>query len=282
MSPLFIIVGVFTYAGSKLYQEFKTLNQPSLNNKKFSKVQSLISPKGQIFNKNNSQNHLQHNFTIAKVSLALAVVGSLFYLPLMLASVFGVIYTTIPILQKGYQSLFKKRKIDMAVIESITFPGLIIGKHYFIVALLNWLCYLIQSFVSKIQALKEKFRIELLQAYEKLPTVVWLLKDGAEIETSIDRLKLGDIIVVNANEIIPVDGFITKGNALIDQDLLFKESQVLEKSLGDAVFASTTIKSGKIFIQVDKWGLETKIAEEIELTVVALRNYLSGMERNYD
>jgi len=255
MSPLLVIAGVLTYAG-----------------------ESLISPEVHRQALINSQDKLQQNFSIAKVSLFLAVAGSLFYLPLMLASVVGVIYTSIPLLQKGSQSLFKKRQVDIAVIESITFPLLIMSKHYVIVALLNWLCYLIQNFVSQIQILKENFRIELLQAYEKLPKVVWLLKEGAEIETPIGSLKPGDIIVVNANEIIPIDGFITEGNALIDQKSLFKEFQAFEKGVGDAVFASTTLLSGKVFIQVDKWGGETKVAKEIELAMIAVKNYIHSME----
>ncbi|RKZ42437.1 MAG: hypothetical protein DRQ41_07020, partial [Gammaproteobacteria bacterium] len=147
MSPLLVIAGVLTYAGAKLYQDLKTLNEPSLNEKTASKVKSLISPEVHRQALINSQDKLQQNFSIAKVSLFLAVAGSLFYLPLMLASVVGVIYTSIPLLQKGSQSLFKKRQVDIAVIESITFPLLIMSKHYVIVALLNWLCYLIQNFV---------------------------------------------------------------------------------------------------------------------------------------
>jgi Cu2+-exporting ATPase len=273
MSPLFIIVGALTYAGAKLHQDLKTLNKSSLNDETPSKVTSLTSLKLQKQALNDSQNKLQRNFTVAKASFVLAIAGSLFYLPLTYASVIGVIYTTIPLLQKGYQSLFKKQQFDMAVIESITFPWLIITRHYFVVALVNWLCYLIQSFVSKVQTLKDNFRIELLQDYEKLPKVVWLLKGGAEIETPINTLKQGDIIVVNADEMIPVDGFITEGNALIDQKNLLKEYYALEKGIGDAVFASTTLQSGKIFIQVDKCGTETKVTKEIELTIIAVRNY---------
>ena len=105
-----------------------------------------------------------------------------------------------------------------------------------------------------------------------------LVTKGAEIETPIDTLKQGDIIVINADEMIPVDGLITEGNALIDQKILLKEFQSLEKEVGDEVFASTTLLSGKIFVQVDKWGFETKVAKEIKLTIIAVRNYFDGME----
>ena len=60
---------------------------------------------------------------------------------------------------------------------------------------------------------------------------------------------------------IPVDGIITQGSALIDQHALTGESQPTEKIIGDKVFASTIIVAGKVNLQVDKTGNETVIAK---------------------
>ena len=64
---------------------------------------------------------------------------------------------------------------------------------------------------------------------------VWLLKacpdggrDGIEIETEVETLIPGDIIVVHAGETIPVDGKITFGTAAIDQRMLTGESQPVQ------------------------------------------------------
>jgi len=80
--------------------------------------------------------------------------------------------------------------------------------------------------------------------------------DGVEVELPFGELQAGDIIVVNAGEVIAADGTIISGTASIDQHMLTGESQPAEKTVGDPVFATraTIILSGQIHIQVEKAG----------------------------
>ncbi|EDN68269.1 cation transporting ATPase [Beggiatoa sp. PS] len=217
-----------------------------------------------MIQKANSQRDLEtdinHNLTISSVSLAFASVASLFYPPLFFASIFGVIYTTIPIWKSGYQSLVKKHKFTMAVLDSIIFPGLLLTGHYFIAALLNWLCYLSQKLVFKLKS-REHTRASLSHVLAELPTKVWFIKEDMEVEMPVDALTAGDLILMKAGETIPVDGIITEGIALIDQHILTGEHYVREKSIGDQVLASTIVLSGQIYIQVQQTGIETVVAK---------------------
>ncbi len=54
-----------------------------------------------------------------------------------------------------------------------------------------------------------------------------------------------DVIVVNTGEVVPVDGIIVKGMAMIDQHALTGESTPAEKGVGDRVFAATLMVAGK-------------------------------------
>ncbi|OAD18912.1 heavy metal translocating P-type ATPase [Candidatus Thiomargarita nelsonii] len=78
---------------------------------------------------------------------------------------------------------------------------------------------------------------------------------------------MGDIIVVNAGETIPVDGVISEGIASIDQHILTGESQPSEKGEGEQVFASTVLLSGKIHIKVEKAGKDTVAAQIGEILI---------------
>ncbi|MBF0469604.1 MAG: heavy metal translocating P-type ATPase, partial [Desulfamplus sp.] len=101
------------------------------------------------------------------------------------------------------------------------------------------------------------------------PQSVWLLKDGVELEIPIEMLRTGDIVSVNAGEVIPVDGTIVHGMASINQHLLTGEFQPLEKEVGDNVFAATILISGQIHIKVEQAGDETivsKIGKVLENT----------------
>jgi Cu2+-exporting ATPase len=276
MPLLLVIVGVFTYASARLYQDFKakelpqaskgknSTNKPNRERKLSQEVRSPFS--------NLSETTIQENFAFAKVSLVLVTIGTLFFPPLTFVGVLGILYTMIPILKNGYNSLFKEHKINMAVIESIMFPWLLIIRGYFVLALLNWLHYLSKTLVIETKILEENIRKSLFKVFGKLPSVVWLLKNGVEIETPIEKLKVGDIIVCNTNGMIAVDGIITQGSALINQQILFGDLPPLEKGVGEQVFASTTILSGQIFIRVEKWGSETFVAKDIEIVTRGFRD----------
>jgi Cu2+-exporting ATPase len=88
--------------------------------------------------------------------------------------------------------------------------------------------------------------------------------DGQEIHLSTEKLHKRDIVVVHTGEVVPVDGVIVEGLAMIDQHALTGESTPAEKGIGDLVFASTVTVAGKIHVSVEKSGEQTatsKIAQ---------------------
>ena len=101
----------------------------------------------------------------------------------------------------------------------------------------------------------------LLGAFGKQPRFVWLLVDDQEIQVSLDKLNKGDIVVVNTGEVVPVDGVIVDGLAMIDQHALTGESTPAEKGVGDQVFASTVMVAGKVHVSVEKSGEATATAK---------------------
>ncbi len=101
----------------------------------------------------------------------------------------------------------------------------------------------------------------LLNAFGKQPRYVWLYRDGVEVQVSLDRLQKGDIIVVNTGEVVPVDGHVVEGMAMIDQHALTGESTPAEKGVGDRVFASTVMVAGKVYVSVETSGSDTASAK---------------------
>ena len=76
-----------------------------------------------------------------------------------------------------------------------------------------------------------------------------------------DKLEKGDVIVVHTGEVVPVDGHVVEGMALIDQHALTGESTPAEKGTGDRVFASTLLVAGEIRVSVETSGSETASAK---------------------
>lgn len=85
-----------------------------------------------------------------------------------------------------------------------------------------------------------------------------ILKDNLlEKVVNIDQLKPGQIIIVKTGAIIPVDGLVKEGTALINSSALTGENKLENKKIGDQVFAGTFIESGSLIIKIITVGPNT-------------------------
>jgi magnesium-transporting ATPase (P-type) len=64
-------------------------------------------------------------------------------------------------------------------------------------------------------------------------------------------------------EVIPVDGTVSDGEAVVDQHALTGESVPVEKTVGSKIYASTLLIGGRILVAVEQAGKETTTTEEV-------------------
>jgi len=171
-------------------------------------------------------------------------------------------YTAIPSLRGAYNVLFNERRLGVDVLDSIVVAGCLATLQVFPGAILSWCLGFGRYLVRRTEDNSKKL---MLGAFGKQPRYCWLVPngnpgDGVEIEVPLDRLDKGDIVVVHTGEVVPVDGIIVDGLAMIDQHALTGESMPAEKGVGDRVFASTVMVAGKMYVAVEKSGSETATA----------------------
>jgi heavy metal translocating P-type ATPase len=191
-------------------------------------------------------------------SLPLAAVAQFAMPPLLPVAALVFAYTSIPTFKEAYKVLFKERRLGVDVLDSIVVIGCLGTMAIFPGAVLCWCLSFGRVLVKRTQDNSKKL---LLNAFGKQPRYVWLYRDGVEVQVTIDRLAKGDIIVVNTGEVVPVDGHVVEGMAMIDQHALTGESTPAEKGVGDRVFASTVMVAGKVFVSVETSGTETASAK---------------------
>ena len=97
------------------------------------------------------------------------------------------------------------------------------------------------------------------------PKTATVIKNGKEIEISIDDVEENDIVIVKPGAKIPVDGEITEGFTSVDESMLTGESMPVDKKVGDSVFAATINKNGLIRFRATKVGDNTALAQIIKL-----------------
>ena len=97
------------------------------------------------------------------------------------------------------------------------------------------------------------------------PKSAHILRDGSEIEIPIEKLLVGDRIVVRPGEKIPVDGIVEDGNSTVDESMLTGEAMPVPKKVRDEVIGGTVNKMGSFVFEATKIGEATVVAQIIAL-----------------
>lgn len=97
------------------------------------------------------------------------------------------------------------------------------------------------------------------------PKKAKVIRDNAEVEISIDEVKVGDIIIVKPGEKMPVDGEVIEGMTSVDESMLTGESIPVEKNIGDKIIGASINKNGTIKYRATKVGKDTALAQIIKL-----------------
>ncbi|MBX9694617.1 MAG: HAD-IC family P-type ATPase, partial [Cyanobacteria bacterium] len=92
----------------------------------------------------------------------------------------------------------------------------------------------------------------------------WLVKGQKRICIPAGEVKVGDVVVVYAGELVPIDGIVIGGTAAIDQSKLTGESHPVEVETDSEVLASTVNLEGKIYVRCNASGALTKACRVIE------------------
>lgn len=93
------------------------------------------------------------------------------------------------------------------------------------------------------------------------PIAVNKLVNGQEVNIPIDKIKIGDILLIRNNELIPVDAILKSDNANIDYSFVTGEAQPIEKQLSEKVFAGGKQIGTAIEIIVEKQVEQSRLTQ---------------------
>ena len=80
---------------------------------------------------------------------------------------------------------------------------------------------------------------------------VWLkTPENQEILVESSKIEKGDKVVVHMGNVIPFDGEVLDGDAMVNQASLTGESVPVQRTVGNTVFAGTVVEDGEITIRV--------------------------------
>lgn len=258
---------VITYTGYRLYEKIKKNSEPKEAKQKAKDLTPPSPFKDELELKSKRSKEQRHFNIMSGVTLGAAALRMLNPIPVFaLIDIASYTYTMIPFYRQVEVAvkdrLFKERKVDSYLLMGIGNLLLLGMDRYFTAALGLGLAIVSGGIITKAtdtvqQNLHDNLFNQLFDPNQK----AWKVQDGVELEIALEHVQLGDVLVINAGETIPVDGVVVEGMASIDQHAFTGESYPVEKGVGESVFASTLMLTGRLLVRVEKSGRDTAIGK---------------------
>ena len=187
--------------------------------------------------------------------------GCRVFLPLPIRRVKAIIMAT-KFIYRGLVSLFKHRRLEVSVLDATAITVSLLTGDYTTASSVMFLLGvgdLLEEWTHK-KSVDDLARSMALKADK-----VWLRKDGSEIQIPISQVAPGDEISVRVGSVIPLDGTVVSGEALVNQATLTGEGIPVEKKEGAYVYAGTVIEEGDIILRVEKTSGATRYEKIIKM-----------------
>lgn len=115
----------------------------------------------------------------------------------------------------------------------------------------------------------ERTRSAVRELVQLSPDTAWVKRNGDYIPVAVEKVNLGEKVLVKPGERVPVDGTILAGEAVINEASITGESLPAEKGRGAKVFAGTINLSGAIEVETEKTGSQTTLGKIIQVVYEA-------------
>lgn len=193
------------------------------------------------------------SFLLLKYEIVIKAVGIIATAPVVLSAI----------------NAARKRKVSIDLLAGIALVVSLIEGEWISVAFINLMITSARMFSRYVEIRSHSALQGLLKAK---PTTATVERGGEIMDVAIEEVKVGDKVIVELGEKIPIDGKVEKGEAMVDQSALTGESVPVFRKEGNEVLSFTTVVSGNLKIIVEKIGKETAFEKIIKLVETAQAN----------
>ncbi len=203
------------------------------------------------------------NLVLSSGTLLLSALGIGTGGPLGLALVLA---SAFPIFGRAFNALFNESRLTVDVLDTTATAILTAQGAIPTAAFMVWLISL-GDFIRDQTAETSRRTIEAMVDYKA--GYGWVVRGDQKVQVKADSILEGETVVVYPGEMIPVDGVVLDGFALVDQKTLTGESMPVSKKPGDSVFAATFLHEGKLYLRAEKVGDATRASQIVQIILQA-------------
>jgi cation transport ATPase len=211
-------------------------------------------------------------FGMANVNLGIAAVADFVVPALTPVSAVLLVGTNLSTFQAAWLQI-RNRQFGLPVLyTAIASTALASGQ--FVSCALMSLFYKFWHHRLRFELTSERRRL-LDECLPRPSSTCLITPEGAEMLVSVDRLRPGDRVVVEADEVVPADGRVVGGEGIVDERSVRGLEGASRKRVGDAVLAGSTVLAGTLRVEVARLGAGTR-ASSIVRALVAATNPAAG------
>ncbi|QIH99026.1 cation-translocating P-type ATPase [Rhodococcoides fascians A21d2] len=173
----------------------------------------------------------------------------------------ATIFTGYPFLKGAVRSLAGNRTAGTdALVSAATVASLVLRENVVALTVL-WLLN-IGEYLQELTLKRTRRAIsDLLTGTQD---TAWIrLPDGSEISVDVDRLEIGDEVVVHDHVGVAVDGTVVDGDAVVDQSAITGETLPVSIVAGDRIHAGSVVVRGRLVVRASAVGRDTTIGRII-------------------
>lgn len=173
----------------------------------------------------------------------------------------ATIFTGYPFLKGAVRSLAGNRTAGTdALVSAATVASLVLRENVVALTVL-WLLN-IGEYLQELTLKRTRRAIsDLLTGTQD---TAWIrLPDGSEISVDVDRLEIGDEVVVHDHVGVSVDGTVVDGDAVVDQSAITGETLPVSIVAGDRIHAGSVVVRGRLVVRASAVGRDTTIGRII-------------------
>ena len=203
-----------------------------------------------------------YQFALTTSVMGVAIASQFMFPILTPATLLLIGYSAAEIYKEAGDAIFKEKQLKVDILDATVISLCLVFGQIGAAAFMVWVLDIADVLLEKTRRQSRQY---LADIFGEQARFAWLLVDEQEVQTPVDELQKGDIIVVNTGEQIPIDGEIIYGEAMIDQHSLTGESAPVEKHQGDEALATTVLVGGKIHVKVNSTGQDTVASKILEI-----------------
>ena len=170
------------------------------------------------------------------------------------------VYGALPYLRKGLAAL-RNKELNVDLLDASAIGAALATREFFTASVIVTLLKTGDYLEEWTRGESRRLLSDMFHTGEEW---AWVLRAGEEVRLPLEEVVEGDTVIVRMGCLIPVDGVVLEGEAMVNQSSLTGEGLPVAKRRGLPVYAGTAIEEGSLRVNATQVGDQTRAARVVK------------------